>query len=328
MRPVARPTTPPTLPRRCRSLAVAFGLALVAAACGSSEQVDSEADATTTTAAEATEQVYPDGHDQPDDHTLAVGDETPKDPKGRYYLHPGDRGPDVEQLQQRLLALGAPIGSADDIYGDHTLHAVLAFQRSEGLTPDGVVGTATWAALDAPAKPISWDLPEVPTEYDTAEPTTTAPTGTTTTAPPRSGDATNVAPQDAPRTDPAAGGGAWTKAVVSLSAQTATFYDAAGNVVLQAPISSGRDGLTPQGTFHVQSKSSRAFAGNGVYMDSMTRFNGGIGFHSIPKRSSGEDLPTPLGQAPVSHGCIRMADAQAQQVYEHLPVGAVVEVHA
>ena len=89
----------------------------------------------------------------------------------------------------------------------------------------------------------------------------------------------------------------------------------------------GKNGLTPTGTFHVQSKSQRAYAGNGVYMDWMTRFNGGIGFHSIPKKSSGQDIPTPLGQAPVSHGCIRMADANAEVVYQNLPIGAVIEVH-
>jgi lipoprotein-anchoring transpeptidase ErfK/SrfK len=88
--------------------------------------------------------------------------------------------------------------------------------------------------------------------------------------------------------------------------------------------------LTPVGTFHVQSKSERAYAGGrgGVYMNFMTRFNGGIGFHSIPKTASGDDLPTPLGQRAVSHGCIRMADDQAQLVFENLPIGAVVEVHA
>ena len=271
--------------------------------------------------------MQPAGHEEAEGHDLALGDDTPKDPKGRHYLHQGDTGADVGTLQRRLIELGAPIGSVDERFGDKTLHAVMAFQQSEGLTADGVVGTATWAALDAPAKPISWSLPEVPTEHATDEPTTVPGAGAPSGTAPK-GDGANVDPADAPHNDPAAGGGAWAKAVVSLSQQTATFYDAAGNVVLQAPISSGKNGLTPKGTFHVQSKSARAYSGsNGVYMNDMVRFNGGIGFHSIPKKASGEDLPTPLGQAPVSHGCIRMADAQAKLVFEHLPVGALVEVH-
>ena len=118
------------------------------------------------------------------------------------------------------------------------------------------------------------------------------------------------------------------KGTASLSHQTATFYDASGHVVLQAPISSGHDGLTPVGTFHVQSKSARAYAGgdSGIYMNDMVRFNGGIGFHSIPKHADSSDLPTPLGEKPVSHGCIRMADDQAKDVFEHLPIGALVEI--
>ncbi len=325
------PVIAPTHPRRpmlARTLILSM-FALLAASCG--ETVDTDAgsgsSASTTTAAGAEDlEVQPEGHEEAEGHDLALGDDTPKDPKGRHFLHQGDTGPDVTTLQQRLIELGAPIGAADELFGDKTLQAVMAFQRSEGLTPDGVVGTKTWASLDAPAKPISWSLPEVPTQHATDEPTTVpgagAPSGT---AP--SGDGAAAGAATAPHNDPAAGGGAWAKAVVSLSQQTATFYDGAGNVVLQAPISSGKNGLTPQGTFHVQSKSARAFSGNGVYMNDMVRFNGGIGFHSIPKKASGEDLPTPLGQAPVSHGCIRMADAQAQLVFEHLPVGALVEVH-
>jgi len=315
-----------------RLIVLFMALVGCASACGGSDTSSSTSTAAAAAAegANASLEVYPDGHsDDVEGHDLAAGGATPEEPKGRFYLHPGDRGPDVTELQNRLLELGAPIGRADDIYGDRTLQAVMSFQRAEGLTPDGVVGDDTWAALDAPTKAVTWVLPELPTTHATDEPTTTTPQGPTTTVPAAKGDGADPAAATAPRNDPAAGGGAWSKAVVSLSAQTATFYDAAGNVVLTAPISSGKNGLTPVGTFHVQSKSARAFSGsNGVYMDSMTRFNGGIGFHSIPKQASGTDIATPLGQAPVSHGCIRMADAQAKQVFEHLPVGALVEVQA
>lgn len=318
----------PSIRRAVRShdaVALASGvlvaIALLAGACGSD---DGAAQETATTLAEA-EQIRAEGHDDgdTDDHNLAMGANTPKGPDGRYVLHNGDSGDDVTELQDRLIELGADITS-DGVYGDSTLHAVMAFQTSEGLTPDGVVGTRTWAALDAPTAEVDWTLPEVPDEYATETPTTaptpvTAPTGT---AP--SGDGAAVERSTAPASE----SGAWAKGVVSLSTQTATFYDAAGNVVLQAPISSGKNGLTPVGTFHVQSKSDPAFAGNGVYMKTMTRFNGGIGFHSIPKRADDSDIATPLGQAAVSHGCVRMADAQAAQVYANLPIGAVVEVHA
>ncbi len=280
----------------------------------------------------AAAEVVSEGHDDGDTegHDLAVGGNTPTDGQGRFVLHHGDRGPDVLTLQERLVALGASLAEDDD-FGDETLHAILQFQSAEGLTPDGVVGPATWAALDAPTTTVAWEQADIPTEYSTEAPTGTVPeTPAPTSIPPLEGDAATVAPQDPPDHDPANHPDAWAKAVVTLSDETATFYDRDGNVVLQAPISSGHDGLTPIGTFHVQSKSERAYAGgrSGVYMNFMTRFNGGIGFHSIPKTAQDEDLPTPLGQRAVSHGCIRMADDQAKLVFENLPIGALVEVHA
>ena len=304
-------------------LAVAL-LFLGAVGCGS----DSNSPTDEAAAAEIVSEGHEDG--DTDGHDLAVGGNTPTDAQGRFVLHHGDRGPDVLTLQERLVTLGASLAEDDD-FGDETLHAVLQFQRAEGLTPDGVVGPATWAALDAPANTVAWEDPEVPTEYSTVAPAGTVPqTPTPTSAPPLEGDAATVDPQSPPEHDPANTSEAWAKAVVTLANETATFYDGAGNVVLQAPISSGHDGLTPVGTFHVQSKSERAYAGGrgGVSMNFMTRFNGGIGFHSIPKTAAGEDLPTPLGQRAVSHGCIRMADDQAQLVFENLPIGALVEVHA
>ena len=63
-------------------------------------------------------------------------------------LRNGSAGMDVEDLQQRLNALGYPCGVPDGLFGTKTLLAVKAFQSENGLTMDGVVGPATWAALD------------------------------------------------------------------------------------------------------------------------------------------------------------------------------------
>ena len=60
----------------------------------------------------------------------------------------GDRGADVRELQQRLNKLGEQLG-ADGIFGPATHAAVVAFQASNGLVPDGVVGRQTWAKLRA-----------------------------------------------------------------------------------------------------------------------------------------------------------------------------------
>lgn len=58
----------------------------------------------------------------------------------------GDRGPEVRHLQERLNAFGAKM-EVDGIYGAATNAEVIAFQAEKGLTPDGIIGSKTAAAL-------------------------------------------------------------------------------------------------------------------------------------------------------------------------------------
>jgi putative chitinase len=62
-------------------------------------------------------------------------------------LQEGASGPDVVALQTKLQQLGFSPGAIDGDFGPGTQAAVLAFQRSEGLLADGVVGPRTAAAL-------------------------------------------------------------------------------------------------------------------------------------------------------------------------------------
>lgn len=57
------------------------------------------------------------------------------------------RGTDVKTLQMMLNALGYFAGRIDGIFGDRTKAAVKAFQRHNGLTADGIVGSKTRAKL-------------------------------------------------------------------------------------------------------------------------------------------------------------------------------------
>jgi peptidoglycan L-alanyl-D-glutamate endopeptidase CwlK len=57
-------------------------------------------------------------------------------------------GPEVTALQQALLRAGFSPGVVDGFFGAATEAAVLAFQKSEGLAADGVVGPNTAKALD------------------------------------------------------------------------------------------------------------------------------------------------------------------------------------
>jgi peptidoglycan hydrolase-like protein with peptidoglycan-binding domain len=63
-------------------------------------------------------------------------------------VHQGDTGPGVKQIQTALVGHGYKVGT-DGQFGAQTAAAVVDFQKKNGLTPDGVVGPATWAKLQA-----------------------------------------------------------------------------------------------------------------------------------------------------------------------------------
>ena len=62
----------------------------------------------------------------------------------------GSSGATVREIQTRLKAWGYYTGSVDGIYGSQTEKAVRYFQRSNGLSADGQVGSLTLAALGLP----------------------------------------------------------------------------------------------------------------------------------------------------------------------------------
>jgi putative chitinase len=70
-------------------------------------------------------------------------------------LHEGDKGPSVTTLQNQLKGRGFPPGAIDGAFGPGTEAAVLAFQRSEGLPPTGVVNAQTAAKLSGNATAVA-----------------------------------------------------------------------------------------------------------------------------------------------------------------------------
>ena len=62
-------------------------------------------------------------------------------------LKKGSRGDEVVTLQKKLKQWGYYDGAVDGVFGLATQKAVQFFQRKNGLTADGVVGTKTAAAL-------------------------------------------------------------------------------------------------------------------------------------------------------------------------------------
>ena len=65
-------------------------------------------------------------------------------------LQKGSKGEQVKALQRMLYAMGYNLGSNNPIdgsFGSKTDSAVRAYQKSKGLTVDGIVGAKTWGSL-------------------------------------------------------------------------------------------------------------------------------------------------------------------------------------
>lgn len=62
-------------------------------------------------------------------------------------LRQGSNGGEVREVQRRLKQWGYYTGAVDGVFGAGTKKAVIAFQKKNGLTADGVVGMATYKAL-------------------------------------------------------------------------------------------------------------------------------------------------------------------------------------
>lgn len=66
-----------------------------------------------------------------------------------YLIKKGQQSEDVRKIQTRLIELGYSCGNcgADTIFGKGTYNSVLAFQKANGLSADGIVGPQTWNKL-------------------------------------------------------------------------------------------------------------------------------------------------------------------------------------
>ena len=88
---------------------------------------------------------------------LGIGRGAPREIHRRATLHKGMGGSvrqDVINLQKDLAGLGYFSGRTDGRFGRITESAVMEFQRDNGLVVDGVMGSASWSAMDkAKAKP-------------------------------------------------------------------------------------------------------------------------------------------------------------------------------
>ena len=93
-------------------------------------------------------------------------------------MRKGDSGADVEALQEALVAAGSDVGKRKDgtplidgKYGTETVSAVREYQYDHGLTPDGIAGPLTLAAL-RDVEPDEPDEDEDDREEQTEAPST------------------------------------------------------------------------------------------------------------------------------------------------------------
>lgn len=123
---------------------------------------------------------------------------------------------------------------------------------------------------------------------------------------------------------------------VILDEQRVYIFNPRRRLIATLPVSTGTDDQTPVGTFKVYSKSAQTFFAPdpSERMRWMTRFTkgregGAIGFHGIPYRvTKNGEIPifTPLGQYPVSHGCIRVRVSDAKWIFDNMKIGTTVSV--
>lgn len=80
-------------------------------------------------------------------------------PTQKPILRLNSNGQFVAELQTKLNTLGFNVGKVDGDFRDKTLKGVIAFQKANGLLPDGVVGNNSWKALDY-IKPAPIPVPQ------------------------------------------------------------------------------------------------------------------------------------------------------------------------
>ncbi len=84
-------------------------------------------------------------------------------------LSVGSRGSNVKKLQENLTKLGYNTQGTDGIFGNNTKSAVMAFQRANYLSVDGIVGANTHKAINAALERLENQPVDNPIDIDTGD---------------------------------------------------------------------------------------------------------------------------------------------------------------
>lgn len=130
--------------RRATAVLALVVVTAAAAGCGgASGQASDDGTPTSTAAIETTTTTA-----APTTTTTAAPTTTTTNPAEQVF-RAGSSGPEVQELQGQLEALGYRPGAVDGNYGAETASAVMAFQKHEGLGRDGAAGPETRGAIAA-----------------------------------------------------------------------------------------------------------------------------------------------------------------------------------
>ena len=149
--------------RRAGLLGIAIATALGLAACGTASGQTGTAAGVSTTATPATtsgaaisrsgQAGSGSGQAGRSARDAALRPKPREEPALPATARPGDHGKGVAALQRQLADLGYEVRKVDGQYGSATQHAVVAFQKVNRLSRDGVAGPKTMKALAHPRRP-------------------------------------------------------------------------------------------------------------------------------------------------------------------------------
>jgi N-acetylmuramoyl-L-alanine amidase len=189
--------------------------------------------------------------------------------EGYGYLSMGSQGQLVTIIEQRLAALKYQVGEVDGYFDERTETAVTAFQKAEGLSRTGEVGSEVWMRIAAAQMVV-------------------------------------------PRYDRAG-----VHAEVDLTRQILILAD--GMTVLKVlNCSTGKPGWdTPPGNFSIQWKVPGWRQSTLGFLYKPSYFYDGMAIHG------GYTIMV----YPSSHGCVRIHNWEADEIYDQLPEGTPVDIY-
>lgn len=231
----------------------------------------------------------------------------------------GSFGEDIFCLQAHLIDLGFLVGAETGLFDLATAAAVVEFQSQQNLPEDGIVGRITGTKLGI------WP-PDPPTVVRTSVP---APGAVDGWGFPLSSVAS--AGKDAPPLP--ANSGTGYRLVFDRAAQRVWAVDEKEIVIRSWLISGSREKNEVPGEHQVYSRSriSTSLDGEAIFY-LMVRWlkteDDAIGFHGLPRRTwnnSFYQTEDELGM-PLSSGCQRQADLDAEFTWKFAPIGTTVIV--